>query len=182
MAFLILATLPLENDAVLMMRIINSLIELDNGREDCQLFKKSLHILSFESVHELDISKCPKVQFGAAVKWLHLAFPSLRILKASHSVDFEIDHLFYLSRNCCHIHEVDLTVDVSPVIIMKVSILSASTDEYGRSKNTGYKLSKEYFATTENPILSSVTKLSLEGRNNINGKTCFCCHRGMVDM
>ncbi|KAH7671421.1 RNI-like protein [Dioscorea alata] len=167
-AFLILATLPLENDAALMTRIINSLIELDNGREDCQLFKKSLHILSFISVHELDISKCPKVQFGAAVKWLHLAFPSLRILKASHSVDFEIDHLFYLSRNCCHIHEVDLTVDVSPVIITKVSILSASTDEYGRSKNTGYKFSKEYFATMEKPLLSSVTKLSLEGRNNID--------------
>ncbi|KAM0940350.1 putative chromatin remodeling & transcription regulator BTB-POZ family [Dioscorea sansibarensis] len=167
-ASLILATLPLENDAMLMTRIINSLIELDNGREVWQLFKKSLHILSFESVHELDISKCPKVQFGAAIKWLHLAFPSLRILKASHSVDFEIDHLLYLSRNCCHILEVDLTVDISPVIIKKVSILSASTEEYGRSKNTGYKLSKEYFATMEKPLLSSITKLSLEGRNNID--------------
>ncbi|KAH7671420.1 RNI-like protein [Dioscorea alata] len=50
----------------------------------------------------------------------------------------------------------------------KVSILSASTDEYGRSKNTGYKFSKEYFATMEKPLLSSVTKLSLEGRNNID--------------
>ncbi|KAJ0973435.1 hypothetical protein J5N97_021394 [Dioscorea zingiberensis] len=166
-AFLILAALPFDIDDKLKTRIINSLIDIDYRRGDGRLFDKSFQIVPFESVHELDISKCPKIQLGAAVRWLHLVFPSLRILKASYSMDFEMDHLFYIVRNCCHIHEVDLTVDISPVIPMTVSILSACTEEYGLPKHTRYKLLKEDFVTLEKS-LSSITKLSLEGQSDIN--------------
>lgn len=180
-AFLFLAVLPCDLDVTLKARIIRSLIELDSHPgENCQILEKSSNILSFKRVHEVDVSECGKMNFGAAIKCLSIAFPSLKTLKASHCLHFTMGDLVYLIKKCSLIDEIDLTVDVSPVT-PSLTVLSAndegSHNSGGRSCN---KLDNEPPPSNignylfGKPVMANISKLTLEGRNDITGTSWFC--------
>lgn len=178
--FLFLAVLPRDLDVMQKARIIRALVELDSHRGDYyKILEKSPNILCFGHVNEVNISMCHKMNFGAAMAWLHMAFPSLKFLKASHCLHFTMEDLLYLIRKCLLMNEVDLTVDVSPVT-STISVLSATIegsqllDGKPRKKlekvislsNIGkYSLGK--------PVIANISKLTLEGRNDINGEILF---------
>lgn len=171
---------PSDLDVTLRKRILSASIGLDHHTADhYRNLMKSIKMLSFEAVHEIDISKCSKVHSAATVIWLHLALPSLRTLKASHCLQFKSEDLYCLLQKCPLIAEVDLTVDVSSVIPTKVSVLSTSAERYQLSDCRPCKMLEKILLsdienlTLRNPILSNVSKLTLEGRNDLNGKTRF---------
>ncbi|XP_008788422.2 BTB/POZ domain-containing protein FBL11 isoform X2 [Phoenix dactylifera] len=174
-AFLFLAVLPSNLDAALRKTVLSAFTGLDRHTADhYRNLMKSIKMLSFEAVHEIDISKCSRVHSAAAVIWLHLALPSLRTLKASHCLQIKLEDLYCLIQKCPLIAEVDLTVDVSSVIPTKVSVLSASAERYQPSDRTPYKMLEEILLsnieklTLTNSILSNISKLTLEGRNDLN--------------
>ncbi|KAG1369638.1 hypothetical protein COCNU_15G000040 [Cocos nucifera] len=174
-AFLFLAVLPSDLDATLRKTILSAFTGLDHHTADhYRNLMKSIKMLSFEAVHEIDISKCSKVHSSAAVIWLHLALPSLRTLKASHCLQFKLEDLYCLIQKCPLIAEVDLTVDVSSVIPTKVSVLSASAERYQLSDCRPCKMLEKILLpnsenlTLRNPVLSNISKLTLEGRNDLN--------------
>ncbi|XP_020680076.1 BTB/POZ domain-containing protein FBL11 isoform X2 [Dendrobium catenatum] len=148
--------------------------EPDRGDYSC-IIQKAGSFLSFESVVEVDISKCPNLRFALVIQWLYLAFPSLRILKASHYLDFKYENLYSFLRMCPHIVEVDLTVDISPVIFGNVSVLSANVEEHQFADAMRYKILEEKITLSSmseiisaKPVLANITKLTLEGRSDTN--------------
>lgn len=170
-----LAALPSDLDATLKKTILHAFTRLDRHTADhYQNLAKSIKMLSFEAVHEVDISKCSKVHSAAAVIWLHLALPSLRTLKGSHCLQFKLEDLYCLIQKCPLVAEVDMTVDVSSVIPTKVSVLSASAERYQPSDSTPYTMLEEILLsniakpTFGNPARSNISKLTLEGRNDLN--------------
>ena len=177
MAFLFLAVLPPDLDVTRKSRIMHALIEHDShSGYNHQSLEESLNFLSFEHVHEVNLSKCLKVNFKAAIKWLHMAFPSLKILRASHCLHFTMGDLLYLIKRCPLIREVDLTVDVSPVT-PTITVLSATAEGSQLSDGKPYQtLEKETSLLNigihllEKPVIANISKLTLEGRNDINGK------------
>lgn len=173
--FLFLAVLPEDLDMALKARTFRALIELgSHGGDYNQILDKSLNILSFELVHEVNISNCPRVNFAAVINWLHMAFPSLKILKASHCLHFTMEDFLHLIKKCLLVDEVDLTIDVSPVT-PTISVLSATTEESRLSDGKPFrKLEKDISISNigkyslGEPVISNISKLTLEGRTDIN--------------
>ncbi|XP_077241234.1 ubiquitin-protein ligase isoform X2 [Tasmannia lanceolata] len=163
-AFLVSSLLPSSSnmDTRLEKKMKQYLIDLERLNGDRYLIpQESLPTQSFEAVCEIDISKCPRLDLNVFIKCIHMSFPSLRILKASHCVHFKMTTLSYLVQKCPWINEVDLTVDISPVLPLQVSIISASTEEYQDFYDASYKMFKE------GSLLSNISKLTLEGRTEI---------------
>ncbi|CAL9770597.1 unnamed protein product [Musa acuminata subsp. burmannicoides] len=172
--FLFLVVLPSDLDMTAKKRMVLS--ELDNCTANNRyVLGKSLMTMSYKSVREMDISKCPKLYFGSAVKWLLLAFPSLSILRASHCSQLKIEDFYCLLQKFPLITEVDMTVDTSPFLPAKVSVVSTSSDKYRVASTTPYAMLEENSlllnvakTSLENPAMSNISKLTLEGRNDIN--------------
>ncbi|XP_020245630.1 BTB/POZ domain-containing protein FBL11 isoform X2 [Asparagus officinalis] len=179
--FLFLAVLPHGLDVMQKARIIRALVELDGHRGDYyRILEKSPNILCFGHVNEVNISMCLKMNFGAAIAWLHMAFPSLKILKASHCLHFTMEDLFYLIRKCLLMNEVDLTVDVSPVT-PTISVLSATVEGSqffdGKPRKNSEKvipLSNIGKYSLGKPVVANISKLTLEGRNDITDSDLLC--------
>ncbi|PKA62385.1 BTB/POZ domain-containing protein FBL11 [Apostasia shenzhenica] len=160
-------TLSIEN-------IVCSLIKLDHdSHHHAKVISKDFSMLSFDAVLEVDISKCPKLHFAAIVAWLLAAFPSLRILKASYCLKFEYENLCYLLRKCPLIEEIDLTVEITPVIPSIVSVLSECTEEFRLSDRNNTSKDDSIFPNIEEfflqkHVLANISSLILEGRNDMN--------------
>ncbi|CAN6438740.1 unnamed protein product [Victoria cruziana] len=141
-----------------------SVEELDRLRKDKFMFPQiSLKTAIFEAVCEVNFSKCPGMHFSDIVNLLGLSFPSLRIIRASYNIHFNLKNMLNLFECCPLISEMDLSVDSSPVMPLKVSILSSVTDEY-------QQLSGRLHVFNGKPA-SKLTKLSLEGRTELRGCT-----------
>ncbi|XP_004305356.1 PREDICTED: BTB/POZ domain-containing protein FBL11-like [Fragaria vesca subsp. vesca] len=115
---ILLSVLPSSHNIGSTLRSIEqSPIKFDRLRRDqCSLLLRSLPILSFEAVQEVDISKCPRLQLDTAIECFCTSFPSLRTLKAAFLLNFNIETLSHLVRKCPMVYEVDLTTDTSPII------------------------------------------------------------------
>ncbi|GMP84602.1 hypothetical protein CsSME_00038062 [Camellia sinensis var. sinensis] len=127
-----------------------------------------LPTLSFEVVDEVDISNCPGLYLEAAIECFCKSFPCLRVLKAAHSLNFRMMKLCQLVQKCPLLSEVDLTVDVSPVIPSQVSVVSSSPALTSRGSTVSLEIdaypsgaSQLYMSKS---LLSNITKLTLEGR------------------
>lgn len=152
--------------------VFERLIEFEHPKWNCYpVSKELLSTMSFESVQELDVSKNPWPRVDAVIKCINMSFPSLKLLKATHCLNFQMKTLCDVVQNCPQIIEIDLTVDISSVIPARVSVISASTEPYQGLENASYKMLKERM------LSSNLTKLTLEGRTDINGKTVFNCLR-----
>lgn len=118
-------------------------------------------MLTFEVVHEIDISSCPMLHLDVVVECFNKSFPSLRTLKATNQLSFTTTKLLLqLVKKFPLLCDIDLTVDVSPVIPTRVSILSSFD-----STTSPSPVSLSYFSP---PLLSNITKLTLAGRNDFN--------------
>ncbi|CAL5350771.1 unnamed protein product [Camellia sinensis] len=134
-----------------------------------------LPTLSFEVVEEVDISNCPGLYLEAAIECFCKSFPCLRVLKAAHSLNFRMMKLCQLVQKCPLLSEVDLTVDVSPVIPSQVSVVSSSPALTSRGSTVSLEIdaypsgaSQLYMSKS---LLSNITKLTLEGRVDVSGCT-----------
>ncbi|KAF3956764.1 hypothetical protein CMV_018147 [Castanea mollissima] len=139
-------------------------------REQCPI-SQGLPMLSFESVQEVDISKCPRLHLEAAITCFSKSFPSIRTLKAAYLLNFKTTSLHQLVQKCPLLCEVDLTIDISPLLPARVSVVSSSAA-------IAPLLSNKSVSVREHPgdvsslkksgqLLSNITKLTLEGRTDL---------------
>lgn len=167
--FLYISVLPTDLDAVFKQRIISSYSQVDyRSFALYNELEKGVKTLSFRNVHTVDLSKCPNVHFGAAIDWLKLAFPELRTFRAAYCLQFQFQDLQYLFLRCPWIKEVDLAIDTS-VVLPKYSVIS-SRFEVRREMNpnlSSYYMQSLIYETPINPDFSNISKLTLEGRNDI---------------
>ncbi|XP_024986087.1 BTB/POZ domain-containing protein FBL11 isoform X3 [Cynara cardunculus var. scolymus] len=171
-AIILLSVLPcpLSLEPLLRKKIKQLVInhELLNGNA----FKISWEMwpnLIFEAVQEIDISNCPMLPLEVAVECFSMSFPSLRTLKAANHLSFSTTKVLQLVKRCPLLCDIDLTVDVSPVIPTRMSILSSFPATQTSSASfdlTGSPLpgSRSYMSR---PLLSNITKLTLEGRIDV---------------
>jgi len=120
-------------------------------------------------VHMVDLSKCPNVHFGAAIDWLKLAFPELRILKALYCLSFQFDDLLYLLLRCPWIDEIDMAIDKS-TITPRQSVVSSSSEVLGKLKRNSrkYYISCPSYDRQLNLVFLNISRLTLEGRDDID--------------
>ncbi|KAM0854319.1 hypothetical protein ACQ4PT_050505 [Festuca glaucescens] len=167
---LYISVLPTDLDAVFKRRIVSSYSQVD--LESLVFYNelgKKVKTLSFKNVCMVDLSKCPNVHVDAAIYWLKLAFPELRTFRASHCLLFQFEDLQYLLLTCPWIKEVDLSIDMS-IILPKYSIISSrfeARSEMNRNLSSYYKQSPYGYRTPIYPVFSRLSKLTLEGRNDI---------------
>ncbi|XP_042436539.1 BTB/POZ domain-containing protein FBL11-like isoform X1 [Zingiber officinale] len=173
-ASILLALFPSDLEMTSKKRIMHAFTEADSGRMNNNVrLEKPIRLFTFSSVREVDISKCPKLHIVATIKCLALAFPSLSILRASHCSQFKMEDLYFLIQNIPKLTEADISVDVSPLLPAKVYIVSTNIEEYRVSNTSSYAMlgDKSLFSvarpTLENPIMSNISKLTLEGRRDI---------------
>ncbi|KAL3532064.1 hypothetical protein ACH5RR_005585 [Cinchona calisaya] len=131
-----------------------------------------LPILTFEAVEEVDISSCPMLDLEDAIKCFCKSFPSLRTLRAANYLNFRTEKLNSLLERCPLLCNIDLTVDISPLIPAKVSIVSSfpaltplRSTEFSNISHCPRDAS---LTPISGPRLSHITRLTLEGRNDIS--------------
>jgi len=170
-AFLYISVLPTYLDVSFKRRIVSSYTQVDH--QSFILYdelEKSAKTLLFRNVHMVDLSKCPNVHFGAAIDWLKLAFPELRILRALYCLSFQFDDLLYLLLRCPWIDEIDMAIDKS-TITPRQSVVSSSSEVLGKlKKNTRkYYISCPSYDRQPNLVFLNISRLTLEGRDDIDG-------------
>ncbi|XP_010654061.1 BTB/POZ domain-containing protein FBL11 isoform X2 [Vitis vinifera] len=171
---LLLSVIPCSYimDSKLRKSIEQSLINLKHlDRKQYAISPGLLPILTFEAVQDVDISKCSRLHFEAAIECFCKSFPALRTLRAAYLLNIKMTSLRQLVK-CSLLSEVDLTVDVSPVIPMQVSIISSSqtitpkiSTTFVQSEN--YILDATSFSLSGS-LLSNITNLTLEGRTDVS--------------
>ncbi|KAK1439449.1 hypothetical protein QVD17_05267 [Tagetes erecta] len=157
-AILLLSMLPssLSMDPLMRKKIVQLLTNRESlsgnaFKISCEMWSK----LTFEAVHEIDISNCPLLHLDAVVECFSKSFPSLRKLKAAnHLIRFRTRKLLQLLVDKCpSLCDIDLSVDLSPVIITQMSSIASSFDS----------VSSPLPILWSKPLPSSITKLTLEG-------------------
>jgi len=145
-------------------------------QEKYELPQKLLETYIFEAVQEVDISKCRRLLIEHAVNCFSQSFPSLRILKAAYLLNIRTTGFLQLLEKCSLVNEVDLTVDVTPLIPTSVTALSSSPVVIPpvpeKTPSLKYKAVETMSFHESRPQISYVTKLTLEGRTDVSGR-CF---------
>ncbi|KAG8374153.1 hypothetical protein BUALT_Bualt11G0101200 [Buddleja alternifolia] len=138
---------------------------------DFQISQALGQILTFEAVQELDISNCPSFSLDSAMDCFHKSFPSLRTLRAAYFLNFKTKWLCELVQRFPLLTNIDLTLDVNPVIPGQVSITSSSSVLTLKKSTTSSDLYNCHSAPSSSDVsrslISSITKLTLEGRTDI---------------
>ena len=176
-AFLYISVLPTDLDVSFKRRIVSSYTQVDHRSFILyDELEKAAKTLSFKNVHMVDISKCPNVHFGAAIDWLKLFFPELRIFRVSHCLSFQFDDLLYLLLRCPWIDEIDMTVDTSTVT-PKHSVVSSSSEVLSKVKpnQKRYGIHCPPYDRQLNSIFLNISRLTLEGRSDIDGNRKDLC-------
>ncbi|XP_061340254.1 BTB/POZ domain-containing protein FBL11 [Gastrolobium bilobum] len=127
-------------------------------RDECAFPQQLLKTFTFEAVQEVDISKCGRLCIEHAVDCFCKSFPSLRILKAAYLLNIRTTSFLQLLEKCPLICEIDLTVDITPLIPALVTVLSSSFKYIAVETMS--------FNEIGSP-LSNITKLTLEGRTDV---------------
>lgn len=171
-AIILLSMLPFPLSLEPLLRKKVKQLVINHERLNGNAFKISWEMwpnLTFEAVHEIDVSNCPMLPLEVAVECFSISFPSLRTLKAANHLSFRTTKVLQLVKRCPLLCDIDLTVDVSPVIPTRVSILSTfpATTSSASFDSAGSPLpgSRSYLSR---PLLSNITKLTLEGRIDVH--------------
>lgn len=154
-----------------------------------------LPTLTFEAVEEVDISNCPMLDLEDALKCFSKSFPSLRKLRAVNYVDFEAEKLIRLLARFPLLCNIDLAVDISPLIPAKVSVVSShptlsplGSREFPSDDHCPWD---SPLSNMSRPQLSNITRLTLQGRNDISGEirklthsscACFLSETGAIEL
>lgn len=142
----------------------------------CQITQSLLPTLSFEAVQELDISGCLKLPLEDAIDCFSNSFPFLRKVKAAYLLNFKMTTLYRLIQKCSLVSEVDITVDMNPLISSQLSVISSSSAVISMAPNRAYFVGDKFSTTSFyhlGPSLSNITKLTLEGRSDVCGEMFF---------
>lgn len=128
-------------------------------------------ILNIQAVEQVDISNCPGLLLEPAVNCLSKSFPSLKVLNAAHYLNFNLSNLGQLLQKCPVITELDLSVDISPLVTREMSILSSSSAAVSPVYRADLYMSR--------PLHMNLYKLTLEGRvdvidNDLKNISSFC--------
>ncbi|OIW05110.1 hypothetical protein TanjilG_02583 [Lupinus angustifolius] len=132
--------------------------------------QRQLQTVTFEAVQEVDISKCQRLLIEEAVDCFCKSFPSLRVFKAAYLLNIRTMGFLQLLEKCAFICEIDLTVDITPVLPAQVTVLSSSPaviPPVPESSSVEYKAVEIMLFNKSGPPLSNVTKLTLEGRTDV---------------
>ncbi|XP_042941637.1 BTB/POZ domain-containing protein FBL11 isoform X7 [Carya illinoinensis] len=174
LATLLLSVLPVSYsmDPTLRKSIKQLLIGLErHERDQSPIPQGLLPMLSFEAVQEIDISKCPRLHLEAFITCISKSFPSLRTLKAAYLLNFKTTALHQLVHRCPLLREVDLTMDISPLIPAQVSVGSSSLaitpPLSNKSLSVGNDPADVISLKKSGMSLPNITKLTLEGRSDI---------------
>ncbi|TKY62017.1 BTB/POZ domain-containing protein FBL11 [Spatholobus suberectus] len=141
-------------------------------RDKCVFPQKLTETFTFEAVQEVDISKCRNLLIEHAVDCFRKSFPSLRILKAAYLLNIGTTSFLQLLEKCPMVCEIDLTVDITPLIPALVTVLSPSHTAIPpvpeKTSSVKYKAVQIMSFNEFGPPLSNVTKLILEGRTDVS--------------
>lgn len=175
---MLLSLLPNNHTAYLALRktikepvIISNLEQVDGTQ--CQITQALPQFLSFEAVQEVDISGCLKLPLEDAIESFSKSFPFLRKVKAAYLLNFKTTTLYRLVQKCSLVSEVDITVDINPLISSQVSVISSSSAVISVAPNRPYSVGNNSSMTSLyhlGPSLSNITKLTLEGRSDVCGE------------
>ncbi|KAK7284889.1 hypothetical protein RJT34_19643 [Clitoria ternatea] len=134
--------------------------------------QKLLETVTFEAVQEVDISKCRSLVIEHAVFCFYKSFTSLRKLKAAYLLNVGTTSFLQLLEKFPLVCEIDLTVDISPLIPASVTFLSSGSAVIPlvpeKTSSFEYKAVETIPFNKFGPPLYNVTKLTLEGRTDVN--------------
>ncbi|CAN4118261.1 unnamed protein product [Withania somnifera] len=167
---LLLYMLPSSNnlDKLLMKKLNQLSLKLERHVAISQIPWEIFPVLTFEAVEVVDVSNCPMLHLEAAIECFSKSFPSLTTLKAAYILNFRTMKLYQLLQRCPLLSDIDLTLDSTPVIPAKVSVISsfpAVMLQISTSSNDETCPDIPVFQFSRQ--LSSITKLILEGRTDI---------------
>lgn len=137
------------------------------NRNHLPLSQKIFPASSFESVQEVDISKCQRLHLESAIECFSMSFPSLKTLRAAYLLNFDISILQHLVKKCSMVCEVDLSTDISPIEQLPIVTPSPANITQVWNYSSGGAL---YMS---NQPQSNITKLTLEGRSDLRGEDFF---------
>lgn len=167
---LLLNMLPSSNnlDKLLMKKLNQLSLKLERHMDISRISWETFPVLTFEAVQVVDVSNCPMLHLEAAIEFFSKSFPSLTTLKAAYILTFRTMKLYQLLQRCPLLSDIDLTVDSTPVIPAKVSVISsfpAVMLQISTSPNDEIRPDVPAFHFSRQ--LSNITKLILEGRTDI---------------
>lgn len=176
---LLLSLLPSSYDRdLLLTKTIRSSMNY-NALSSAKVYvQKALPVLlTFRAVYEVDISNCPMLCLEDAIECFSRSFPSLRMLKAAYHLRFETKKLCHLVQRCPLLHDIDLTVDISPVLSSQITIISSYPAVLSHMPTVSYAAipSTASLSLMARCLPSNIAKLTLEGRIDVTGK-----HRGYI--
>lgn len=166
---LLLNMLPSNSLDKFLMKKLNQLsLKFERHMDIPRIPWESFPVLTFEAVQVVDVSNCPMLHLEAAVECFSKSFPSLTTLKAAYILNFRTMELYQLLQRCPLLSDIDLTVDSTPVIPAKVSVISSfpavalpistSSNDETCSDVPAFHFSRK---------LSNITKFILEGRTDV---------------
>lgn len=152
---------------------------VESDGDGLKTFLELGQIMTFEGVQELDISNCPSFSLEIAIELFEKSFPSLRSLKAAYFLNFNTKKLRRLVQKLPLLTDIDLTLDVDPVLPAQVSVLSSSSVLTPRKPTASVDIhnfqSTAFLPYVSQPLLSNIRKLILEGRTDITGRISSPC-------
>lgn len=170
----LLSLLPSSSKHSMLKKVIDkSSINHVNNSVGFQITRELGQMLNYEAVQELDISNCPSFSLELAIDCFCQLFPSLQTLKAAYLLNFNSKRLCQLMQKFPLLTNIDLTLDISPVIPAQVSI-TASSSVLAPEKSTASSFIYNCHSTASlrymsPPLLSNIKQLTLEGRTDISG-------------
>ncbi|XP_031253522.1 BTB/POZ domain-containing protein FBL11 isoform X3 [Pistacia vera] len=151
-------------DSTLRKIIKKYLINLEHPDKDHWRISECLPpTLSFEALQEVNISKCHRLHLEYAIECFSRSFPSLKTIKAAYLLSIKTTSFIKLVHKCPLVSEVDLSVDISPIIPTQVSVLSSNL-ALPLVSNKCWDVTSCYHSGTS---LSNITYLTIEGRTDI---------------
>lgn len=182
LAIMLLSVLPsshsMEPALRNIVKHISLILESLEEGDRCHILLCLLPMSSFEAVEEVDISKCSKLHLEAAIMCFSMSFPSIRTLKAAYLLNIKTTILHQLVQKCPLLCEVDLTIDISPLIPAQVSVVSSSPAITLSPSNKSFSVVDNLVDVISSKrsglSLSNITKLTLEGRSDLCGEIFVC--------
>ncbi|XP_022767137.1 BTB/POZ domain-containing protein FBL11 isoform X3 [Durio zibethinus] len=181
---LLLSLLPNTHSFALALRksikeAVSNLEQADGSKY--QISQGLLPTLSFEAVQEVDISGCLKLHLEVAIECFSKSFPCLRKVKAAYLLNFRTTTLYKLVQKCPLVSEVDITIDMNPLISSQVSVISSTSSSpvIPLAPNRPYIVDHSFSMTYPyhlGPSLANITKLTMEGRSDV----CDVCIANLI--
>ncbi|KAK6152320.1 hypothetical protein DH2020_014955 [Rehmannia glutinosa] len=189
----LLSMLPSRGADLILRKIIKkSSINHGNSVGDGLQISQALgQMLTFETVQELDISNCPSLSLESAIDCFSKSFPSLRSLRAAYFLSFKTKKLCQLVQKLPLLSNIDLTLDINPVIPPQVSITASSSVLAPKRSTESIDIYNCHSAASlsyiSRPLLSNIINLTLEGRTDISDSDLLtisevCCSLSYVNM